>query len=77
MNSLRKYLLSAFAAIALSLTLANVTALEYCPEVDETDEYVCFNTGEDGYYCFYECFCKVETFDCEESLRRRGYLLEE
>lgn len=77
MNTLRKYLLSTFVAIALSLTLANVTALAYCPPYDDAPEYSCFNTGEDGLYCFYECFCLVETFECEAALRRRGYTLEE
>ena len=35
MNTLRKYVLFAFATTALSVTLASVTAMAYCPEVDD------------------------------------------
>jgi hypothetical protein len=74
MNTLRKYLLSAFAAITLSLTLANVTALATCT-TDVTDQYTCYPTGEDACYCYYDCYCKVASEACEAALFRNGYSL--
>jgi hypothetical protein len=53
MSTLRKYLLSAFAAVVLSLTLANVTAMATCT-TDVQDEYTCYPTGEDACYCYYD-----------------------
>jgi len=73
MNSLRKYFLSAFAAIALSLVLANVTAMAYCAPQELTEEYSCFNTGEDEYQCYYECFCNGSEAECDLVLFRGGY----
>jgi hypothetical protein len=73
MNTLRKYLLSAFAAITLSLTLANVTVLAYCPEVDDQAAYTCYNTGEDDCYCYYDCYCHVGQDACDLALFRNGY----
>jgi hypothetical protein len=75
MKTLRKYLLSAFAAIALSLTLANATAMAWCPEEDHTEQYACFLSGEDGYTCFYECYCYVSEEECEAALTRGGYVI--
>jgi hypothetical protein len=73
MKSLRKYLLSAFAAIALSLTLASVTAQAWCEPEDNTDQYYCENTGEDSCYCYYNCTCKVGQDACDLALFRNGY----
>ena len=75
MSTFRKYLLSAFAAITVSLTLANVTAMAYCPPVDDTSEYRCENTGEDSCYCYYSCTCKVDTQACYAALFENGYSL--
>ena len=72
MNTLRKYLLSAFAAITLSLTLANVTALATCT-TDVTDQYTCYPTGEDACYCYYDCYCYVDQDACDLALFRNGY----
>ena len=74
MNSLRKYLVSAFVAIVFSLTLANVTAMATC-YTDITDQYSCYPTGEDACYCYYDCYCKVGTEACEAALFRNGYAL--
>ena len=74
MSTLRKYLLSAFAAIARSLTLANVTAMATCT-TDVQDEYTCYPTGEDACYCYYDCYCKVGSQACEAALFRNGYAL--
>lgn len=74
MNSLRKYLVWAFAAIVLSLTLANVTAYATC-YTDITDQYSCYPTGEDACYCYYDCYCKVGSEACEAALFRNGYSL--
>lgn len=73
MKSLRKYLILAFGTIALSVTLASVTAMAYCPEVDDQPEYTCYNTGEDDCYCYYDCYCHVGTDQCELALFRHGY----
>lgn len=70
--NLKKYFLSAFAAIALSLALANVTAMATCT-IDVQDEYTCYPTGEDETYCYYDCYCKVGTAACEAALTRNGY----
>jgi len=75
MNTLRKYLLSAFVAIVLSLTLANVTAMAWCQAEDHTAEYDCYNTDEDSCYCYYDCYCKVGQDACDLSLFRHGYSL--
>ena len=73
MNTLRKYLLSAFVAIVLSVTLASVTAQAWCPEVDDQPEYTCYNTGEDDCYCYYDCYCHVGQDACDLALFRHGY----
>jgi hypothetical protein len=72
MKNLRTYLLTAFAVIVLSLTLANVTAMATCT-TDVQDEYTCYPTGEDAKYCYYDCYCKVGTAACEAALARNGY----
>jgi hypothetical protein len=69
----RKYLVSAFAAITLSLTLASVTAQAWCPEEDHTAQYSCYNTGEDACYCYYDCYCYVDQDACDLALFRNGY----
>ena len=74
-NNLRKYLVSAFAAIVLSLTLANVTALATCT-TDVQEEYTCYPTGEDSCYCYYDCYCKVGSQACEAALFRNGYSMQ-
>lgn len=74
MKTLRKYLVSAFAAIVLSLTLANVTALAAC-YTDVQNEYTCYPTGEDACFCYYDCYCKVGTDACHLALFRNGYSL--
>ena len=73
MFTLRKFLLSAVVAVTLSLTLASVTAMAWCPEVDDTPEYTCYNTGEDACFCYYDCYCKVGQDACDLSLFRHGY----
>jgi hypothetical protein len=73
MYTFRKYLLSAFAAIALSLTLANATAMAWCEPVDDQPEYTCYNTGEDSCYCYYDCYCHVGQDACDLALFRHGY----
>ncbi|HZI48264.1 MAG TPA: hypothetical protein VFD75_10755 [Pyrinomonadaceae bacterium] len=75
MHTLRKYLVSAFFAIVVSLTLANVTAMAYCPPEDDQPEYYCSNTGEDSCYCYYDCTCKVDEQACDAALFRHGYAL--
>lgn len=70
--NLKKYFLSAFAATALSLALANVTAMATCT-IDVQDEYTCYPTGEDENYCYYDCYCKVGTAACDAALARAGY----
>lgn len=75
MTTLRKYLVSAFAAIVLSLTVANVTAMAYCPPEDETEEYYCEYTGEDECFCYYNCTCYVDTQACHAALFENGYFL--
>lgn len=72
MNTLRKYLVSAFAAIALSLTLASVTAMA-CPEVDDQPEYTCYYDWEDNCFCYYTCYCHVGPDQCDLALFRNGY----
>jgi hypothetical protein len=74
MTTFGKYLLSAFAAVVLSLTLANVTAIATCL-TDVQDQYTCYPTGEDACYCYYDCYCKVGTEACEAALFRNGYSL--
>ena len=70
--NLKKYFLAAFAAITLSLALANVTALATCT-TDVQDEYTCYPTGEDANYCYYTCYCKVGAARCEAALAAAGY----
>ena len=77
MNTVRKYLVLAIAAIVLSLTLASVTAQAWCAEVWETEEYACYNFAEDDCYCYYNCFCLVDYSTCEDALRRGGFELME
>lgn len=73
MKTLRKYLLSAFAATVLSLTVANVTAMAWCPPEDDQPEYYCEYTGEDACFCYYNCTCKVGQDECDLALFRNGY----
>jgi len=73
MNTLRKYVLSAFVATVLSLILANVTAQAYCPEVDDQPEYTCYYDGEDECFCYYTCYCHVGQDQCDLALFRNGY----
>lgn len=70
--NLKKYFLAAFAAIVLSLTLANVTALATCL-TDVQEEYTCYPTGEDANYCYYTCYCKVGAERCQAALEGNGY----
>ena len=72
MKSLRKYLVSAFAVVALSLTMASVTAMATCL-TDVQNEYTCYPTGEDANYCYYTCYCKVGGAACEAALAANGY----
>jgi hypothetical protein len=72
MNTLRKYLVSAFAAVVLSLTLANVTAMA-CEPVDEQPEYTCYYEREDACFCYYTCYCHVDQDACDLALFRNGY----
>lgn len=74
MSTLRKYLLSGLGAVAISLTLASVTAMATC-SIDVQDEYTCYPTGEDACYCYYDCYCKVSSQACEAALFRNGYSL--
>jgi hypothetical protein len=71
MRSITKYLLSALATVALSLTLANVSAMA-C-SLDVQDEYTCYVTGSDACYCYYDCYCKVGASACDAALIRNGY----
>jgi hypothetical protein len=73
MKTLRKYVLSAFVAVVVSLTMANVTAMAWCQEVDENSSYTCYNTGEDDCYCYYDCYCHVGQDACDLALFRNGY----
>jgi|GEM_PF-2160913 len=73
MNTLRKYFLSAFVATVLSLTLANVAAMAYCDAEDHTEQYSCYNTGEDDCYCYYDCYCYSDQDTCDLALFRNGY----
>ncbi|HET8781472.1 MAG TPA: hypothetical protein VFM63_03565 [Pyrinomonadaceae bacterium] len=66
-----KYVLSAFGAVALSLTLANAVASACTLEV--SDEYTCYVTGEDANYCYYTCYCKVSSGACRDALVRDGF----
>jgi hypothetical protein len=72
MRNLKKYVLSALVAMALSLTLANVAALATCL-TDVQDEYTCYPTGEDACYCYYDCYCKTGAAACDAALARNGY----
>jgi hypothetical protein len=72
MKALRKYLLSALAATALSLCLASVTAFATC-SIDVQDAYTCYPTGEDACYCYYDCYCKTGAAACEAALAGNGY----
>jgi hypothetical protein len=72
MKTLKRYLLAAFAVTALSLTLANATALAICT-IDVQDEYTCYPTGEDEQYCYYTCYCKTSSAACEAALIANGY----
>ncbi len=71
MNTLRKYVISAFAAIVLSLTLANVTAMA-C-EDDYQEEYTCIYERQDECYCYFTCYCHVPQDECDLALFRNGY----
>jgi hypothetical protein len=72
MKNLRKYVLSALAATALSLTLASVTAFAAC-YTDVQDAYTCYPTGEDACYCYYTCYCKTGASACDAALAANGY----
>lgn len=72
MKNFRKYIVSALAATALSLTLASVTALATCT-TDVQDAYTCYPTGEDACYCYYTCYCKTGAQACEAALAANGY----
>jgi hypothetical protein len=72
MRNLRKYVLSALAATALSLTLANVAAFATCL-TDVQDAYTCYPTGEDACYCYYDCYCKTGAAACDAALAANGY----
>ena len=74
MKTLRKYLVSAFVAIVLSLTLANVTAMA-CVPVDEQPEYTCEYSHQDDCFCYYNCTCHVDIDACHLALFRNGYML--
>jgi hypothetical protein len=75
MKSLRKYVLSAFAVVVLSLTLANVVAAAAgCPPEDHTEQYSCYNTGEDDCFCYYDCYCYGSQDECDLALFRNGYM---
>ncbi|HEX8129583.1 MAG TPA: hypothetical protein VF527_10815 [Pyrinomonadaceae bacterium] len=71
MKSINKYLLSALATAALSVTLAG-TAAALC-RTDVQDQYTCYPTGEDANYCYYDCYCKVGAAECDRALIRNGY----
>jgi hypothetical protein len=71
--SLKKYFVAAFAAIALSLALANVTAMATCT-IDVQDAYTCYPTGEDANWCYYDCYCKTGRAACEAALAANGYV---
>jgi hypothetical protein len=73
MTTLRKYLLSASIALALSLTMANVTAMAYCDPIDEQYEYTCYYEREDPCFCYYWCECHVDQDQCDLALFRNGY----
>lgn len=75
MKSLRRYFLSAFFAIVLSLTLANATAQAWCDQVRFASEYTCYLTGEDPNYCYYDCYCNVDDQTCREALERDGFTI--
>jgi len=71
MKRVTKYALSAFAAIALSLTLAGVAVAQCTLETSE--EYTCYVTGEDETYCYYTCYCKTGSDACRRALERDGF----
>ena len=73
MRTLRKYFLSAFVAIVVSLTMANVTAMAWCPPEDDQPEYYCEYIEENNCYCYYYCTCKVDQDQCDLALFRNGY----
>lgn len=70
--NLKKYFLATFAAIVLSLGLANVTAMATCL-IDVQEEYTCYPTGEDANFCYYDCYCKVGAAACDAALAANGY----
>lgn len=69
--TLKKYLVSAVAVLALSLTMAGVAAAS-CT-IDVQNEYTCYVTGEDANWCYYTCYCKVGAAACEAALAANGY----
>jgi len=73
MKSIIKYSLSAFAAIVLSLTFASVAAA-YCT-LETSNEYTCYVTGEDEFYCYYDCYCKTSSQACRDALERDGFII--
>jgi hypothetical protein len=72
MKNLRKYLLTAIAVTALSLSLASVSAFALC-QTDPQDAYTCYPVGEDANYCYYQCYCKTGPAACEAALTAAGY----
>ncbi|MCI0562917.1 MAG: hypothetical protein MN733_30925, partial [Nitrososphaera sp.] len=72
-KKISKYMLSAFATAALSIAIANVSALATCT-TDVQDEYTCYPTDEDAEYCYYDCYCKVSESECEGALDEAGYV---
>ena len=71
MKRIYKYALSAFASVALSLTLAGVVAAQCTIDVQE--EYTCYVTGQDENYCYYQCYCKTGWETCRRALEREGH----
>ncbi len=55
MKKISKYLLSAFATVAISIAIANVSALAACT-TEVADEYTCYPSGEDETNCYYNCY---------------------
>lgn len=72
MTNLKKYAVSAIAAIALSLTLASASAFAICL-TDPQEAYTCYPVGEDENYCYYQCYCKTNEQACEAALTAAGY----
>lgn len=72
MKRFSKYFLSAAIVAVLSLGTAQVLAEGPC-HLEVADEYTCYATGYDGTYCYYDCYCKVDSQSCDAALRRDGF----